>query len=403
MSEWKECTLRQVIQIKHGFAFSGKYFSNTGSHIVLTPGNFYEEGGFKEKGDKEKWYTGPIPVGYVLNQGDLIIAMTEQAEGLLGSSAIIPQNGLYLHNQRLGLVSILDTQKTDKKFIYYLFNIKSVRQQIRASATGVKIRHTAPSRVLDVKVKIPSLLRQRRIADTLSTYDDFIENCQRRIKILEEMARNLYREWFVRFRFPGYEKIKMVNSPLGEIPEGWEVKTLDSLVFFQKGRKSAETHDIALLDDVKLLLIDSLYGNDVKYVSPEKLILAAFQDTIMVMDGASSCNVTIGAEGAVGSTLGRFRTMQPDIFSSYALYYFLDSKAEDFKTKNIGSAIPHANKDYILRQLIAFPPQRITSQFDKIIDPIQREIRTIKIRIQILRRTRDLLLLRLMSGEIDVQ
>jgi len=84
MSGWQECTLGELIEVKHGYAFQGEYFSNHGSHIVLTPGNFSEDGGFRRKADKDKWYTGPIPSEYVLNEGDLIIAMTEQAEGLLG-------------------------------------------------------------------------------------------------------------------------------------------------------------------------------------------------------------------------------------------------------------------------------------------------------------------------------
>lgn len=144
---WRNCKLGDLLEIKHGYAFQGEYFANAGSHIVLTPGNFNEEGGFKDKGDKEKWYNGPIPSDYVLNEGDLIVAMTEQAEGLLGSSAIIPRSGRYLHNQRLGLVQVRDQSEADEGFLYYLFNSKPVRQQIRGSASGTKIRHTAPSRI----------------------------------------------------------------------------------------------------------------------------------------------------------------------------------------------------------------------------------------------------------------
>ncbi len=223
---WRNCKLGDLLEIKHGYAFQGEYFANAGSHIVLTPGNFYDEGGFKDKGDKEKWYTGPIPFDYILKEGDLIVAMTEQGEGLLGSSAITPCSGLYLHNQRLGLVQIRDQSTADKQFLYYLFNSKPVRQQIRGSASGTKIRHTAPSRICEVKVRVPSLPIQRRIAGILSAYDDLIENNQRRIKILEKMARSLYREWFVHFRFPDHEKVKMVPSPFGPIPHGWEVKSV---------------------------------------------------------------------------------------------------------------------------------------------------------------------------------
>ena len=125
--DWRDCKLGDLLQIKHGFAFLGEHFANSGTHVVLTPGNFLEEGGFNEKSDKAKWYNGPIPSDYVLNEGDLIVAMTEQAEGLLGSSAIIPRSGVYLHNQRLGLVQIRDRKQADQHFIYYLFNSKPVR------------------------------------------------------------------------------------------------------------------------------------------------------------------------------------------------------------------------------------------------------------------------------------
>ena len=83
MADWCDCKLGDLLQIKHGFAFLGEHFASAGTHVVLTPGNFLEEGGFKEKSDKAKWYSGPIPSDYVLNKGDLIVAMTEQAEGLL--------------------------------------------------------------------------------------------------------------------------------------------------------------------------------------------------------------------------------------------------------------------------------------------------------------------------------
>src|SRR5258706_11051594 len=157
--------------------------------------------------------------------------------------------------------------------------------------------------------------------------------------------------------------------PLGEIPQGWEVAPLSSLVDFAKGRKPAETRPEPMPGDVKLLLIDSLNGGTPVYTSPAKLVLAEVSDTLMVMDGSGSCQVTIGASGAVGSTLGRFRTTRPTIFSVHALFRFLEAKTEEFKSKNIGAAIPHANKDYILTQPIALPPAAIASSFHDQIEP----------------------------------
>src|SRR6266498_1463029 len=111
-----------LFSIKHGYGFKGEYFTNAGAFILPTPGNFYDEGGFKHKGDKEKYYVGEIPEGFILKEGDLIVAMTEQMDGLLGSSAIVPASNKYLHNQRLGLIVNIKDDLLDKKFLYYLFN-----------------------------------------------------------------------------------------------------------------------------------------------------------------------------------------------------------------------------------------------------------------------------------------
>jgi len=148
---WHQITLGDAIHVKHGFAFKGQYFSDSGEYVVLTPGNFNEEGGFRLRPSKDRFYTGDIPEDYVLDEGDLIVAMTEQGPGLLGSSALIPDGGKYLHNQRLGLIQDLDNTVLDKKFLYYLFNTGAVRGQISGSASGTKVRHTAPERIYRVK------------------------------------------------------------------------------------------------------------------------------------------------------------------------------------------------------------------------------------------------------------
>jgi restriction endonuclease S subunit len=230
---WRSIALGDAINIKHGFAFKSQYFSEQGEYVVLTPGNFYEEGGFRLRPGKDRFYAGDIPEEYVLGKGDLIIAMTEQGPGLLGSSALIPQGGRYLHNQRIGLVQNIDDTVLDKKFLYYLFSTRLVRGQISGSATGTKVRHTAPKRICKIKVTIPaSVAGQKRIGEVLSAYDDLIENNRRRIHLLEQAARLLYREWFVHFRFPGHEHVTITDG----VPKGWEVKTLGDVVEIKRGK-----------------------------------------------------------------------------------------------------------------------------------------------------------------------
>jgi type I restriction enzyme S subunit len=402
MADWRNCKLGDLLQIKHGFAFLGEHFASAGTHVVLTPGNFLEEGGFKEKADKAKWYVGPIPDDYVLNKGDLIVAMTEQAEGLLGSSALIPRSDVYLHNQRLGLVQIRNQKQADRHFIYYLFNSKSVRQQIRGSASGTKIRHTAPSRIADVKVSVPPLPTQQRIAAILSAYDELIENSQRRIKILEAMACGLYREWFVHFRFPGHENHPRVALALGEIPEGWEVKKLGDLVEFKKGKKPTVVFESAANGLQRHLLIDALRGGSSKeFVAPEKLISTTIDDSIMVMDGSGSSGVFIGYEGVIGSTLGRYRVLADVGVGPFWLFLLFSARLEEIKSKNIGSAIPHANKDFINGMDVAVGPKGVMQTFDKTVMPMFGMIRSLRSKVNALRKTRDLLLPRLLSGQIN--
>ncbi len=220
MSEWSNVRLGSGLRVHHGFAFKGEHFSPDGQQIVLTPGNFVEHGGFKQKNGTEKYYRGPVPEKFVLEKGDVVIAMTEQSQGLLGSSATIPEGEIYLHNQRIGLLEITDSELLDLRFVYHLMNSPDVRRQIQATATGSKVRHTAPERVQAVVALIPSVPVQRIVATVLDGIDELIANNRKRVVVLEEMAQAIYREWFIKFRYPGHEDAHLVDSAFGPIPAG---------------------------------------------------------------------------------------------------------------------------------------------------------------------------------------
>ena len=383
---WRNCKLGDLLEIKHGYAFQSEYFANAGSHIVLTPGNFYEEGGFKDKGVKEKFYNGPIPPDYVLNEGDLIVAMTEQGEGLLGSSAIIPRSGRYLHNQRLGLVQVRDQAEADKGFLYYLFNAKPVRQQIRGSASGTKIRHTAPLRIGEVKVSVPSLSVQRRIAGILSAYDELIENNQRRIKILEEMARSLYREWFVHFRFPGHDKVKMVPSPLGPIPQGWEVKKLGEILELNYGK--ALRHDTRREGQIPVFGSSGIVG---------------YHDTSLV----KGPGIIVGRKGNVGSVFWSDADFYPIdtayfVTSSLPLrFMFYELQTKNFI--NNDAAVPGLSRHQAYSLETVIPPTDLLTRFCRLADNFEKQASKLRHQIENLRRTRDLLLPRLLSGQVNIE
>jgi type I restriction enzyme S subunit len=198
---WKEDPLSFLCNIKHGFAFKSEFFTSDGEYVLLTPGNFYESGGYRDRGEKQKYYCGEIPPGFILEQGDLLVAMTEQAAGLLGSSILVPSYGKYLHNQRLGLVVGKPGVPWSNEFFFHVFNTPAVRKAIHDSASGVKVRHTSPGKIGEVVVAFPqSIDEQKAIVAQLETLQDETQRLesryQRKLDALDELKRSLLHQAF---------------------------------------------------------------------------------------------------------------------------------------------------------------------------------------------------------------
>jgi len=253
MSNWPIEKLKGKINIKHGFPFKGEFFSDQKSEfIVLTPGNFYETGGFKRQPGKEKFYTGEFSEEYIHSKGDVIVAMTEQAAGLLGSCARVPESGLYLHNQRLGLIKT-NPQYLLKDYVYYLFRTNTVREQIRLSSSGSKVKHTSPERIYDVEVPLPEVEEQQKIVNFLDVIENKLELNNRVNAELEAMAKTLYEYWFVQFDFPDangkpYKTSggnMVFNATLKRnIPAGWRASNILSLAdLFGGGTPTKTNHE----------------------------------------------------------------------------------------------------------------------------------------------------------------
>jgi type I restriction enzyme S subunit len=198
---WVEAAFSELCDIKHGYAFEGEFFSNEGEYVLLTPGNFHEKGGYRDRGEKQKYYTGEIPRDYVLRKGDLLVAMTEQAAGLLGSPLLVPESGKFLHNQRLGLVSRKPVAAWTNEFFFHVFNTYAVRKAIHGSASGVKVRHTSPTKIGEVVVAFPtSQTEQRRIVSTLTGLEAETQGLEsiyrQKLAALEALKKSLLQQAF---------------------------------------------------------------------------------------------------------------------------------------------------------------------------------------------------------------
>lgn len=403
----------ECLRVRHGFAFRGEFFSSepTG-RVILTPGNFYEKGGFRRTRGKEKYYTADPPPEFVLKPSDLVVAMTEQAPGLLGSSALIPEGDEYLHNQRIGLVEVREPDKLDRLFAYYLFNTSAVRSQIQATATGAKVRHTAPSRIEAIEVTLPPVGVQRRIGSLLMTYDRLIENNMRRMRILEEVAQAIYREWFVEFRFPGHEDVPLVESELGPIPEGWRVGRLSESLPFAlakprvanyEGSKTylatADCEGVHSLSAGVQVAFDALPSRAQHQPVPDSVWfgrMAGYQKVLLFPANSSEIDLYVLSSG--------FACIRcPDGWFAYIAAAVLVSGFEDQKSRFATGATQVTLTDRGAKQMPWLVPPNVTvAQFSTLVRPLLELLLSLRSKNGVLRATRDLLLPRLISGEVDV-
>lgn len=172
----KKYKLKELINVSRGASLSGEYYATTGKYIRLTCGNFdYRNNCFKENTSKSNlFYTGEFKGEFLLEKGDLITPLTEQAIGLLGSTAWIPESGKYIQSQDIAKI-ICKEELLDKKFAYYLISSNMVKQQLSAAAQQTKIRHTSPDKIKDCIVWLPSLTEQKQIGQLLFDIDRKIE------------------------------------------------------------------------------------------------------------------------------------------------------------------------------------------------------------------------------------
>lgn len=198
---WRTGPLGDLCSIKHGFAFKGEFFTDAGEFVLLTPGSFFERGGYRERGEKTKYYIGEILPEFLLNEGDMLTAMTEQAAGLLGSPLIVPESGKFLHNQRLGLFVPTPGKPWATKFFFHTMNLARVRKEIHDGGTGAKVRHTSPGRIQAVQVSYPVTAKEQQVVadrlDEIAAESERLERIyEQKLVALNELKKSLLHHAF---------------------------------------------------------------------------------------------------------------------------------------------------------------------------------------------------------------
>jgi type I restriction enzyme S subunit len=339
-----------------------------------------------------------------LRPGDVAIVRT----GYPGTACVIP-NSLPEANCA-DLVVITPSPRLNARYLAAIFNSAWGKASVAGNLVGVAQQHFNVGAAKEMQVSLPTRDIQDRIADILSAYDDLIDNSQRRIRILEDMARRLYREWFVHFNFPNADGLPHIDSPLGPIPQGWRVATLPECIDINPKVRIPREGDkpfvpMGCLSNNSMLItdIESRSGNSgAKFQNGDTL----FARITPCLENGKTGFVQFLPDAqsvAFGSTefiVLRSRTLTPE-------FVYLLARSEPFRDNAIKSMTGASGRQRVQercfdRYALAVPPPDLLARFSAIVGPSFKLIHQLHHQITNLRRTRDLLLPRLLSGELAV-
>ena len=423
MNLLKKSRLGELIEVTRGASLSGEYYSTKGEYIRLTCGNFdYHNNCFKENTSKDNlFYTGEFREEFLLEKGDIITPLTEQAIGLLGTTARIPESGKYIQSQDIALVKC-KVGKIDPTFCYYLISSRLVRNQLSVAAQQTKIRHTSPDKIKACTVWIPELDDQKAIGRLLASLDEKIQLNKRINDNLEAMAKQLYDYWFVQFDFPN-EEGKPYKSSGGamvynerlkrEVPIAWEVENLIDFAEIKNGA-TPSTAD------------EANYGGDIVWITPKDLSdqqsKFVYQgERNITKQGFDSCStsmlptnsVLMSSRAPIGlvsiakhevCTNQGFKSFIPkSISDSIYLYYYIKHHIKQIEQLGTGTTFKEVSRDDLCKfPILTIGAKDIYVQWIELQNGIADKQLALTKEIAALTKQRDELLPLLMNGQASI-
>ena len=388
------CRLGDLIKIKHGYAFKGNYISTEDNGIVLvTPGNFKIGGGFKE--EKCKFFTSVYSSDYVLKPGDLIVTMTDLSKTVdtLGYSAIVPNSKrTYLHNQRIGLINIINSTIVDKKYLYWLMRSPKYQKTIAATSTGSTVHHTSPNRIYEYEFDLPQISVQRKIAGILSDIEEKINKNSAINNNLEQQAKAIFSNEFL---------------TLETLPDGWKQASLIDIADYlnglamQKYRPSADETGIPVLKIKELR--QGCCDDNSELCSPSIKSEYIIHDGDVIFSWSGSLLVDFWCGGICGLNQHLFKVTSKNYdkwfyyaWTKHHLDRFIAVAAEKAKTMVL------IKLDELAKSEVLIPNEADYNRIGALLQPIYEMIISNRIENKKLAATRDTLLPKLMNGEVDM-
>ena len=350
----------------------------------------------------EAWTRRAVPRG-----GDLIFAR----EAPVGNVAIVPANTKVCLGQRTVLIRP-NTERVDGRYLVYLLLGDEIQGLFQSLANGATVHHLNLGDIRQLVLpRIPSRTDQVKIASILSAYDDLIENNLRRIAILEEMARAICREWFVKFRYPGYERTQMTESELGLIPEEWQVAELRTVATLIRNSTNPAKNPNARYAHYSIPAFDANrmpameLGGDIrstKYIVGDDCVLVSKLNPRIPRVWLPFVH---NEYLSISST--EFLVLSPIAPVTRTFLYNLcldDWFLNGLVTSAYGTSTSHqrVKPEHVMSTAIVLPPAGLIQRFTDMVQPMHELIYTLRKAVLSLREARDLLLPQLISGELDV-
>ena len=382
---WPLANLGDHINLLAGFAFKSREFTEETDDVRLLRGANIGQGRLKWEQER-RWPRARAAEHskFELAADDIVLAMDRPwIEAGLKWSTIRESDLPMLLVQRVARLRALGPLSQD--YLRYLIGSPQFEAYVRPIVTGVNVPHISPTQIRDFSFGLPPRDVQDSVTGILRPMDDLIDDNRRRIEILEEMARLLYREWFVHFRFPGHEDVQLVDSDLGPIPRGWKASRLGDILELAYGRG---------------LRAGDRRGGPVAVYGSGGLV--GWHDEALV----TGPGIVVGRKGNVGSVSWSDR----DFFPIDTAYYvesalplrFLDQLLRTLRFVDSHAAVPGLSRDQAYGLVVAEPDDDLVSQYETAVRPMYSLRQVLSDQTAVLREARDLLLPRLVSGELDV-
>lgn len=378
----------------------------------------------------DNYWNGDIPWVSVKDMTDEMIYLTTTQdyiteEGLKNSSSNLIQSNSIIISTRMGLgrcfinkvemainqdlkALIPNENIVDKYYLFYFLKFKA--EYLISIGSGTTVKGIRLEDLKKIEILLPSIKTQQKIVKLISKYDNLIENNNTRIKLLENMAEELYKEWFVRLRFPNYQNTKIVDG----LPDGWEEKEIKNTCNISGGGTPSTKENLYWENGIinwytpsDLSNMNSMYSLE----SKNKITIQGLNNSsARLLDSDSFMMTSRATIGLFAISKDKFCTNQGFInvtpfnnYEKYYLLYTLKNRVEEFKLLGTGATFPEISKSIFNKLKIIVPLEIIIKEFDKIIRPIIDKLFILTESNQNLKETRDLLLPRLISGKLDIK